>query len=49
MLIYDGEAEVVLPSGERCRVKDGAFIGEVSFIRGSNATADGCTPKPRTG
>ncbi len=40
LLIYNGEAEVLLPDGERRCVKDGAFIGEMSFIRGGNATAD---------
>ena len=40
MLIYNGEAEVALPGGDKRRLKDGAFIGEVSFIRGGDATAD---------
>ena len=39
VLIYNGEVEVELPNGQRPRLKDGAFIGEMSFIRGGNATA----------
>lgn len=39
MLIYNGEAEVVLSDGTTRRLRDGAFIGEMSFIRGGSATA----------
>jgi hypothetical protein len=40
MLIYNGEAEVTLPGGMLRRLKDGSFVGEISFIRGGLATAD---------
>ena len=38
ILIYDGEAEVLLSDGSTRRLIDGAFIGEMSFIRGGVAT-----------
>jgi hypothetical protein len=48
MLIYNGEAEVTLPSGGHRRLKDGSFIGEISFIVGGTATADvRCAQKTR--
>lgn len=39
VLLYNGEAEVELAGGQRPKLKDGAFIGEMSFIRGGDATA----------
>ena len=39
MMIYNGEAEVMLSDGATRRLRDGAFIGEMSFIRGGAATA----------
>ena len=46
MLIYNGEAEVVQPNGHLRRLRDGAFIGEMSFLRGGLATADVITKGP---
>lgn len=39
-LIYNGEAVVRTPTGEERRLKDGAFVGEMSFVRGGAASAD---------
>lgn len=39
MLVYNGTVEVALPDGRRRRLKDGAFIGELSFVRGGAASA----------
>lgn len=39
MLIYNGAAEVALPGGGTRRLRDGAFIGELSFVRGGAASA----------
>ena len=46
MLIYNGEAEVALSDGATRRLRDGAFIGEMSFIRGGSATATVQTVQP---
>ena len=46
MLIYNGEAEVARPDGGTVRIKDGAFVGEMSFIRGGTATATVATTQP---
>lgn len=46
MLIYNGEAEVTLSDGATRRLRDGAFIGEMSFIRGGAATATVQTVQP---
>ena len=46
MLIYNGEAEVALRDGATRRLRDGAFIGEMSFIRGGSATATVQTVQP---
>lgn len=40
MLIYNGGAEVQQARGHRVLLKDGAFIGEMSFLQGGVATAD---------
>jgi hypothetical protein len=39
ILIYNGEVGVDLPGGGSRRLKDGSFVGEMSFIRGGGATA----------
>ncbi len=39
LLIYNGEVEVALPDGGARRLKDGAFLGEISLLRGGPATA----------
>lgn len=46
LLLYNGEAEVELTRGERPKLKDGAFIGEMSFIRGGGATATVSATRP---
>lgn len=46
LLLYNGEAEVELSRGERPRLKDGSFIGEMSFIRGGGATATVSATRP---
>lgn len=40
MLIYNGSASVQQARGHRVELKDGAFIGEMSFLQGGRATAD---------
>ena len=40
MLIYNGAVEVRRESGAPVQLRDGAFIGEVSYIRGGAASAD---------
>lgn len=40
LLIYNGEVEVHTDGEARARLRDGAFIGEMSFLRGGPATAD---------
>jgi hypothetical protein len=39
MLLYNGEATVEVASKEISKLKDGDFIGEMSFFAGSSATA----------
>ncbi|MGB0920551.1 MAG: cyclic nucleotide-binding domain-containing protein [Alphaproteobacteria bacterium] len=39
LLIYSGTADVALADGGRRKLKDGTFIGEMSFIAGTNPTA----------
>lgn len=46
MLIYNGEAEVRAAHGHRPLLHDGAFVGEMSFLRGGAATADVATTGP---
>lgn len=43
MLIYNGAAEVRRPPLNPVTLRDGAFIGEMSYIRGGAATADVAT------
>lgn len=38
-IIYDGRARVALRDGTERRLSDGTFIGEMTFIRGGNASA----------
>jgi hypothetical protein len=40
LLIYNGEVAVRRPDGRQVALRDGAFVGEMSFIRGGEATAD---------
>jgi hypothetical protein len=40
MLIYNGAAEVRRGGGASVVLRDGSFIGEVSYIRGGGASAD---------
>lgn len=40
LLIYNGAVEVRRPGGGAVVLRDGAFIGEMSFIRGGEASAD---------
>ena len=40
MLIYNGAAEVRRGGGAAVVLKDGSFVGEVSYIRGGGASAD---------
>lgn len=40
MLIYNGAAEVRRGGGAPVVLKDGSFVGEVSYIRGGGASAD---------
>jgi hypothetical protein len=39
MLVYNGAVEVALADGTRRRLKDGVFIGELSWLRGGTASA----------
>jgi len=39
MLVYNGAVEVALADGGKRRLRDGAFIGELSFVRGGAASA----------
>jgi len=39
MLVYNGAVEVVLGDGKRIQLRDGAFVGEFSFVRGGAASA----------
>lgn len=40
LLIYNGAVEVRRPGGALVALRDGAFIGEMSYIRGGGASAD---------
>jgi hypothetical protein len=47
-LIYNGEAQVVVNNEKSLTLRDGAFIGEISFNSGKLATADiYCQPNTR--
>lgn len=39
MLVYNGAVEVALADGGTRRLRDGAFVGELSFVRGGAASA----------
>ena len=38
-LLYNGEVKIVIDGKEVARARDGAMIGEISFLQGGNATA----------
>jgi hypothetical protein len=40
LLIYNGRVEVVRPGAAMRELRDGDFVGEMSFIRGGSASAD---------
>lgn len=39
MLVYNGAVDVALADGGKRRLRDGAFVGELSFVRGGAASA----------
>jgi CRP-like cAMP-binding protein len=45
-LLYNGEVVVERDGAEIVRARDGAMIGEISFIRGGAATATVSAAKP---
>ncbi len=46
ILLYSGEVTITMQDGSRRNLRDGAFIGEISYLRGGPATATVTTATP---